>query len=259
MLVPRFQSARVWVHRWSRSTLGLLFPPACAFCGAGLPARGVTGCFCSGCRARLLPGDLPDRCSRCGAALKSGLAFPDGCPRCRNRDLRFRSAVSLGQYDGELRRAVLRMKKPAGETLAIALAQLLYERQRRHLAEFGPDRVVPIPMHWSRRLARGTNGPEVLAEVLAGRMRVPFARRLLGRRRKTLPQFSLSPPRRFKNLRGAFRVRAGYHLNAARVLLVDDILTTGATCREATKTLQRAGAADVAVAVIARAEGDERV
>jgi predicted amidophosphoribosyltransferase len=84
---------------------------------------------------------------------------------------------------------------------------------------------------------------------------VPVARRLLIRRRKTLRQFSLPPSERFGNVRRAFRVAAGYHLSAARVLLIDDILTTGATCNEAAKSLLAAGAARVAVAVIARAEG----
>lgn len=75
---------------------------------------------------------------------------------------------------------------------------------------------------------------------------------LLVRTRKTLPQADLPPSRRFENVRGAFRLAAGYDIRGARVLLVDDILTTGATCSEAAKVLKQAGAASVAVAVIAR-------
>jgi predicted amidophosphoribosyltransferase len=95
-----------------------------------------------------------------------------------------------------------------------------------------------------------------VAEVVGRRLRLPVARRLLVRRRNTKPQFSLHPGERFTNIRGAFRVATGYHLSAARVLLVDDILTTGATCSEATRALLAAGAAQVSVLVVARAEGE---
>jgi ComF family protein len=148
------------------------------------------------------------------------------------------------------------MKRPTGEGLAIAVAHLLADHTGSQLVEFEPDVVVPIPMHWTRRLVRGTNSAETLAEVLARRGRLPIARRLLVRLRKTLPQFNLHPGERVRNIRGAFRVRAGYHLDAARVLLVDDILTTGATCSEASRVLLAAGAAQTTVAVVARAEGE---
>ncbi len=109
-------------------------------------------------------------------------------------------------------------------------------------------------MHWVRRLARGTNAPEVLAERLAQRLGVPFFP-LLARRRHTAPQSSLPRAARLTNLRRAFRLRPSYHCQGARVLLVDDVLTTGTTCGEAASTLLRRGAASVSVAVLARAEG----
>ncbi len=110
-------------------------------------------------------------------------------------------------------------------------------------------------MHWSRRLRRGTSSADVLAEVFARHLGVPSAERLLVRRRNTLPQFNLPPKKRFTNVRGAFGISAGYDLLAERVLLVDDILTTGATCHEVAKTLRRAGARHISVVVVARAVG----
>jgi predicted amidophosphoribosyltransferase len=95
-----------------------------------------------------------------------------------------------------------------------------------------------------------------LAEVLAKKLGVPRAERLLRRSRSTLRQFDLTPPERWKNVRGAFAVRAGYHLRAAHVLLVDDVLTTGATCSEAARALRSAGAEQVTIAVLARAMGN---
>jgi ComF family protein len=110
-------------------------------------------------------------------------------------------------------------------------------------------------MHWMRRLVRGINNPDVLADLLSRHLDAPLATAGLVRRRNTLPQKDLSPRERRLNVRGAFRVRKGYNVKGAHVLLVDDILTTGATASEAARVLKRAGAATVGVAVLARAEG----
>jgi predicted amidophosphoribosyltransferase len=110
-------------------------------------------------------------------------------------------------------------------------------------------------MHWRRRVRRGVNGAELLAERVACRLRVPLANRLLRRRRHTLPQSSLPRSERLENVRDAFVKRLAYHLEAAHVLLIDDILTTGSTCSEAARALKRGGAAQVTVAVVARGIG----
>jgi predicted amidophosphoribosyltransferase len=102
---------------------------------------------------------------------------------------------------------------------------------------------------------RGGNSPDVVAQRLAAELGVPTRPTLLARRRRTAPQASLPPSRRKGNVRGAFRAARHADLPGARLLLVDDIMTTGATVNEAAKTLSKAGAAAVAVAVLARAEG----
>jgi predicted amidophosphoribosyltransferase len=108
-------------------------------------------------------------------------------------------------------------------------------------------------MHWLRRVVRGANSAETLGAVLARRLAAPSGVGCLARRRFTRPQSGLSPHARFLNVRGAFRLRPGIDLAEARVLLVDDVLTTGATCGEIAKLLRQAGAAATAVAVVARA------
>jgi ComF family protein len=162
----------------------------------------------------------------------------------------------LGAYAEGLRQAVVRMKRRSGELLSRAVGQWLAERRGDELAQFRADLIVPVPMHWRRRLTRGANSPEILAQCLGRRLKVPVAR-LLVRRRHTRPQKDLLPRERFQNVRGAFRLRrfARSLPEGSHVLLVDDILTTGATCSEAAGVLKRAGAAAVAVAVVARAQG----
>jgi ComF family protein len=184
-----------------------------------------------------------------------GAAPPESCPRCRKLPLRFDTVVTLGSYHAGLRDMVLRMKRPTHNGLSMAMGRLLADRRRDRLVELQADMVIPIPMYWPRRLRRGANNPEVLASCLARSLGIPVGRRILVRHRHTLPQADLPPSRRFKNVQGAFRVRRADAVKDARVLLVDDVLTTGATCSEAAKMLKKAGAAWVGVAVVARAQG----
>jgi predicted amidophosphoribosyltransferase len=136
----------------------------------------------------------------------------------------------------------------------MALGDLLAMTQRGELARWHPDAVVAIPMHWSRRMWRGVHSAEIVAGRLAAHLDVPLASHLLVRRRRTAPQARLAPSRRKANVRGAFGARASRDLARARLLLVDDIMTTGATLNEAAKTLLDAGADAVGAAVVARAE-----
>jgi ComF family protein len=161
----------------------------------------------------------------------------------------------LGSYRDELRRAVLQMKRAGSEPLAVAIGGLLVHTLEAPLRELQPDVIVPIPMHWSRRFARGINGPEMLAAAMGRRLRLPVAPRALVRRRATRPQSELLPEDRANNLRGAFRLAAQRKVRGRRILLVDDVLTTGTTVNEAAKVLLGGGAAAVAVAIVARADG----
>jgi ComF family protein len=252
------------VHHFRRRTarlaaagLNLLFPPRCAFCNADLPAGRDGLLLCADCRLVLGPESWPG-CPRCGATAGRTEGGPsEGCPLCRKTPLRFDAVITLGGYHSELRRVVLRMKRPSGEPLSAAMGRLLALRRGSQLASFGAELIVPVPMYWTRRLGRGINSPEILADCLGRFLGVPVGRRVLSRCRNTLPQASLTPRERFRNVRGAFRVRAGHHLAGLRTLLVDDILTTGATCSEAAGMLKQAGATRVAAAVIARAHGTD--
>jgi len=154
-----------------------------------------------------------------------------------------------------MRELLLRMKPAEGDALSLAMGRLLFRIRGEQLAKIGADVIAPIPLHWRRRLAHRTNSAAVLAEVLSSKLGLPRADGLLRRSRYTWRQFDLNPPKRWENVRQAFAVRAGYHLRAAHVLVVDDILTTGATCSEAAKALKNAGATRVTVVVVARALG----
>jgi ComF family protein len=201
-------------------------------------------------------------CARCGAPVPrigrntnepgAGFLRADGCARCRGHKLWFDETIAAGVYSGRLREIVLRMKDSKGDALSLAVGSLVWHQCGEQLAAAEADVVVPIPLHWRRRLAHRTNSAAILSEVLSRRLGLPFGDRLLRRRRHTLPQSSVTPSQRWDNVRQAFSVRGGYHLNQAHVLLVDDILTTGATCSEAARALRKAGAARITVVVVAR-------
>jgi ComF family protein len=168
----------------------------------------------------------------------------------------FDQTIAVGLYAGRLRELLLRMKQAEGDPLSLAMGQLIWRQRSDRFVEAPPHVIVPIPLHWRRRLAHRTNSAALLAEVLASHLRLPLAAGLLRRRRHTTRQFDLTPPQRWKNVRNAFAVRSGYHLKKAHVLVVDDILTTGATASEAARALRKAGAEQVTVAVVARAIGE---
>jgi len=244
--------------RWGRAAVDLLFPPRCALCDADLGDAEDGLLLCGSCREQMGPNEWPG-CLRCGA--RSGLAAPAGphCPACRGARFSFDAVVPLGSYGGVLRDAVLRMKRAAGEPLSAAAGEFFVRRRGGRMVSLEPDTVIPIPMHWRRRWVRRTNSPDLLADRLARFLGVPLLDRALRRCRNTKPQKDLPPRERFRNVRGAFSVGAGRDLRGARVLLVDDVLTTGATCNEAASLLKNAcGAKMVFVAVLARAEGDDR-
>ena len=258
-------AGRTAAATWRRATLGLVFPGACVSCEAEMggdssPSNDVP--LCANCLDEMEFFD-DATCRQCGAPLpKVGqgadkmakdAARNPGCYRCRGRKYWFQETIAAGLYLGRLRELLLRMKRAEGNALSLAVGQLVWRQRGEQLAALEADVVVPIPLHWRRRLVHRTNSAALLAEVFARRLKRPLAERLLRRRRHTASQFSLTPPQRWDNVRRAFGVRGGHHLNEAHVMLVDDILTTGATCSEAARALRNAGAARVTVVVAARA------
>jgi len=215
------------------------------------PADGIL--LCSSCRKALSASEHA-ACPRCAVSIEGlAVSVTSPCPRCREDDWRFSAAVRLGRYRDELRETILRMKRPNGEPLVAAIGKLLVASRQQELTAWGPDVVIPIPMHWRRRLSRGANSPDLLATAIATRLGVRAAGALT-RRRLTRPQNELPPEDRAENIRGAFRIKSSWDFSGARVLLIDDVMTTGATANEAAGVLRRGGASDVAIAVVARAE-----
>jgi competence protein ComFC len=175
------------------------------------------------------------------------------CLRCRDQRWRFERAIALGPYRGKLREAIILMKRPVFESLALAAGRLLAEKLEREQVAF--DAIVPVPNHWTRRLAHKTSAAESLATAISRHSKRPMLLSLAKRRRRTQKQGMLAWSNRPENVKEAFQVRRSRRIVGKKILLVDDVLTSGATAAELTRCLLAAGAAAVNIAVAARGTG----
>jgi ComF family protein len=176
-----------------------------------------------------------------------------GCPACRDRTFAFTRAVRLGPYVGKLRDGILRTKSGAGEAVAEMLGRVFAEERASWLKAAGVGVVVPVPLHWRTRWRRGYNQAEAIARELAVALGCDFRPGWLRRVKPAAQHAQPSATARQENIRGAFRCGPRARLASNVVLVVDDVMTTGSTAGEAARTLRAAGAAEVVVAVLARA------
>ena len=231
--------------------LDLVLPDVCAACHA---AEAHSLNLCEACNVRLLSLVSLPYCVRCGQTLAPGQPeLEDGCPNCPKPLGRFGRVVRLGPYADPLKVIVRELKYRRQDRMRRRLGAMLARSAAQRCAEVRPELVLPVPMHWRRRLARGYDHARVLAGAVAGELHLPLGDELV-RVRPTPPQAHLPRSRRLENVRGAFTVGDPRGVEGMRILLVDDVTTTGATADEAARTLLRAGASSVTLAVVCKAE-----
>jgi ComF family protein len=231
--------------------LELLYPSVCNACGEPLPAGEAD--FCSSCRSALTTDSHP-ACPRCGSTVGPYAFLEGGCNSCRPYSFHFEGVLRLGSYDGLLRDLVLRLKRVSGEGLAESLGLLWAVHADARLRALAAQTIIPVPLHWRRRLARGYNQSEALARALAQRLALPCQPSWLRRVRNIPHQVKQTATARRENPRGAFYSRPRPELKDKTILLVDDVLTTGSTASDAARALRAAGAARVFVAVLAHSQ-----
>lgn len=254
--------------------LDLLFPRFCLVCGRGLLDTTLRW-LCYRCAARIDPlGHSP--CPVCAAPLGSD-AVISSCQDCMRLRPKFTTTVAVGKYSGLLRELIPRLKYGREPRVAWPLADLLAETLILHHRVHDLEAVVPVPQSFRRRLVRGFNQAELIAEGVARRCRLPLLRSSLSRVAAAPPQVSLS---RTDRLRSPRRTMAARDLRCTLspaigrmpeqvqetlrgllrspvdgrvVLLIDDVITTGGTVNEAARALLAAGAREVLVGAVARA------
>ena len=249
---------------WAQSALGslffTLFPSHCRLCDAPLFQLSRLP-VCASCLAALHPA-TQTLCSICGGSVSSPLAALESAPvcgLCGRAHPPFQRAVAYGSYEGVLRDLIHLLKyrqvHPAAKVLGCRLAEVIAKLQ----PEFGeaPVLVLAVPLHSSKSRERGFNQAELIAADALKRLHLGAALQLdsrsLVRRRETRSQIGLSRHQRRENMRGAFAVPHPPSVEGREILLVDDVLTTGATAAECARVLLRAGVRRVWVATVARA------
>lgn len=228
-----------------QSLLDLIYPPRCEVCGVLGPLA-----LCHTCASDMVLVEAP-YCQRCG--LLQPVGTPQStCPDCRDHRLHYDAARCVGLHTGSLRRAILNFKfenrRRLQEPLGALLAQRIEEEPVLPLGQV--DCLVPVPLHPSRRNWRGFDQALYLARGVEKRLGLPVLSDGLIRTRPTTPQVQLSPTQRHENIKGAFAGRPS--LQGKKILLLDDVFTTGATVNEAAKAARQSGATRVYVLTISR-------
>ena len=226
--------------------LDLLLPPRCLCCGVPVA---VTGTLCTPCWRAVTFLSAPC-CASCGYPFDFDIGSGGLCGACMAEVPYFDRARAAMRYDDASRPLILALKHGDRLHLAPPLAQWMQRTGRELLAD--ADLQLPVPLHWTRLFTRRYNQAAVLAHAIAKAGGPPVAADCLLRRRRTPSQGYKNPSARRRNVAGAFAVKHPDKIRGKRVVLIDDVLTTGATVEECARVLKRAGAARVDVLTLAR-------
>jgi len=241
------------VKRISDHAFNILFPRRCVLCGENLLADALPD-LCGRCSQTLRINDSAS-CRLCGKSIDGSLADAGivKCGRCRIKEPPLEAAVFGLRYEGTARELIHKFKFGGRERLAAGIAHLLCARLHRSVEMDGMDMVIPVPLHIGRLYSRGYNQSYLIAREVGRVFSLPVEAAAIFRRRATPAQWAQSRAQRFVNMKNAFGPRKTSAISGKRLLLVDDIMTTGATMFEAARLLKKFGAAAVVGAVAARA------
>jgi ComF family protein len=251
--------------QWVGQTfLDAIFPRTCFICGTpdsfdplernkSLCAveQIVTPYFCASCCKNIHTIDSP-LCVQCGLPFISRHGQDHLCGDCIENKKYFRMARASGVYDGTLLEAIHLFKYGKKRCLARPLGMLLQDTFFRFWDTQWIDLIVPVPLHIERLRKRGFNQPLLLFSRWATTEKIPYNPHVLKRPKRTVPQTNLSKKERKKNIRGAFQVMSPAAIKGKRIVLVDDVYTTGFTANECARILMKGGAAVVDVLTLAR-------
>ena len=243
-----------WLGGASDAIASVCFPAGCRLCDE-LLAHSSRVPICQRCLATFAAA--PGRhCEICGQPQPAFAAEPGEtvlCRACQMGTYAFEKARSFGVYEGGLARAVVMLKWEQIQPLATWFALRLAEVASRAGEAFVADVVVPVPLHKARQKERGYNQAALISKPLARRLGLPYREMLLIRTRPRPEKQILSLRERWASVRGAFATRPGSQVDKRRVLLVDDVMTTGATLDACARALLESGAKAVVGLTVARA------
>jgi ComF family protein len=235
------------LRRLGRAVVDGVLPPRCLACGTIIDEPDA---LCSSCWAGMT-FFAPPWCAICGLPFPHPMGEEAVCADCARQKPSWDRARAVMRYDKHSRHLVLALKHGDRTHVARALGRWM-GRAGAELLQ-GADMIVPVPLHWTRLFTRRYNQAGLLAHAVRAAGGPPVMADWLVRRRRTPSQGRLGPVARVRNVRGAFAVRRGCDVKGKRIVLIDDVLTTGATVEECARVLRRGGAASIGVLTLSRA------
>ena len=230
------------------SCLRKIVPLDCPLCG-GKPGDGTANTLCRDCLAQI-EFIQPPFCPGCGGTLDGIFEM---CTDCMKEEARrpWKNAFTVFRMRGAGRELVHTFKYQSRPDLARALASLAQLRCGEAIRQESFDLIVPVPLHWWRKMRRSYNQAEEFARAFGAVANIPV-KSVLRRKKRTGQQSRLPRKQRISNLKGAFFINRSTNLKSCAILLVDDVMTTGSTLASAAETLLKAGAAKVCILTLAR-------
>jgi competence protein ComFC len=236
--------------QWFEPLLGLIYPNVCQLCELE-PATKAMGYVGQTCRQEIKPIKAPF-CDRCGLPFSGAITQHFECSNCKELDLAFKWSRASVVAEGPVREAIHHYKYNGQLWYEPFLVELWLQGARESVVTSGFDRLVPVPLHPWKQREREFNQSERLARAISREVGIPVDAQLLERIHHTRAQAKLDRADRIKNVQRAFQMRKGLRLNGQRILLIDDVLTTGATTSACAKALLEGGAGEVCVWTVAR-------
>ncbi|MDE7422490.1 MAG: ComF family protein [Lachnospiraceae bacterium] len=231
----------------------LIYPPRCPLCGEII--KGNQKLACDNCYEELEYIDEP-RCKCCSKAIAQEEA--EYCYDCSRKEFYFESGVALWNYSSQMKQSLAMFKyhnrKEYGEFYGEEFVRMYGDA----LTNLEPDACIPVPVHWTRYIERGYNQAAVIANQIGKRLDIPVVDDLLIRTKKTIAQKQLDDKGRIQNLQGAFAVSEKWkraECNMKRVVIIDDIYTTGSTINACAKALKQQGIKEVYFGVLCIGSG----
>lgn len=238
------------LQKWFKAAAGLIYPEVCQLCKTER-ASVESGLVCAKCwmKVRFI---RPPFCGRCGLPFEGDITTQFHCTNCHDLKLHFSSARSAVIAKTVVLEAIHRFKYSRALWFEHFLTDLLVREAAPALTGHGWDFIVPVPLHPLKLREREFNQAEYIAARLSRATRIPLNRKLLRRVHHTATQTLLNREQRAANMKSAFIVPETINARKKRIIVVDDVFTTGATTNACAQALQRAGAAEVCVWTVAR-------
>ena len=250
----------------SSSLSDFFYPPFCFVCREDTSGN-ENKFVCESCLNKIKLIE-PPFCAKCGRSFISENVFENierpVCGKCQKKrtDIKYDRILGFGKYDGTLKEIIHIYKYNKKEQLKKILSEILLKKMETEPEILKADLLIPVPLHWIKKRRRGFNQSEEIGKCISKSLKIPM-KSLLKRKRNTRPQIGLSGDERIKNIKGAFKVSliaqkirkssddSRFDFDGKTVILLDDVVTTGATVNECAKVLKKAGVRKVIVVCLA--------